>query len=72
VVELIGKGELAPGHVNASTMLRPAGAFDGYEKLVTRRVSLEDVVTKGFDELVNNKDDQIKILVSPKLKQLAV
>lgn len=58
-----------PEWIRVSTILRPAGAFDGYEKLVTRRISLEDVVTKGFEELVNNKDDQIKILVSPKLKQ---
>jgi len=40
--------------------------FKGYEKMVTSRISLEDVVTKGFDELVNRKDDHIKILISPK------
>lgn len=34
--------------------------------MVTDRISLEDIVTKGFDELVNNRDDHIKILVSPK------
>lgn len=34
--------------------------------MVTSRISLEDVVTKGFDELVKRKDDHIKILISPK------
>lgn len=36
--------------------------------MVTSRVALEDVVAKGFEELVNNRDDQVKILISPKLK----
>ena len=43
-----------------------AGTFKGYEKMVTDRIALEDVVTKGFEELVNHKDDHIKILVTPK------
>ncbi len=42
------------------------GQFKGYEKMVTSRVPLEDVVAKGFEELINNKDDHIKILISPK------
>jgi (R,R)-butanediol dehydrogenase/meso-butanediol dehydrogenase/diacetyl reductase len=36
--------------------------------MVTSRVALEDVVEKGFEELVNNRDNQIKILISPKLR----
>jgi len=44
------------------------GQFQGYEKMVTSRVALEDVVEKGFEELVNNRDNQIKILISPKLR----
>jgi hypothetical protein len=31
---------------------------------------LEDVVAKGFEELTNNKDFQIKILVTPKAELL--
>lgn len=42
------------------------GKFKGAETMITSRISLEDVVSKGFDELVNNKDDHIKILVTPK------
>jgi hypothetical protein len=34
--------------------------------MVTSRIALEDVVHKSFDELVSNKDDHIKILVTPR------
>ena len=41
------------------------GKLRGYEKLVTGRIALSDIVKKGFEELVNNKDQHIKILVNP-------
>ena len=44
----------------------PAGRLKGYEKMVTSRISVEEIVEKGFKELVDNKDKHIKILVSPK------
>jgi len=47
-------------------MLTLPGKFKGFEKLVTARIALEDVVEQGFEELVNNKDDHVKILVTPK------
>jgi len=47
-----------------------AGTFKGLEKLVTSRIILEDVVKKGFEELVNNKDSHVKILVTPKSDNL--
>ena len=34
--------------------------------MITGRIGLEDIVEKGFKELVNNKDTHIKILVTPK------
>ncbi|KUJ23346.1 threonine dehydrogenase [Mollisia scopiformis] len=43
-----------------------AGKFVGIEKFVTSRVLLEDVVEKGLKELINNKDDHVKILFTPK------
>jgi hypothetical protein len=43
------------------------GAFPGIETFVTSRIRLEDVVEKGFTELISNTADHIKILVSPKL-----
>jgi (R,R)-butanediol dehydrogenase / meso-butanediol dehydrogenase / diacetyl reductase len=35
------------------------------EPLITGRIKLDDIVEKGFEELVNNKDANIKIIVSP-------
>lgn len=34
--------------------------------MVTARIGLEDVVKGGFEELINNKDNHVKILVTPK------
>ena len=44
------------------------GKLTGYEKMVTGRINLEDIVEKGLKELINNKEEHIKILVSPKSK----
>ncbi|OCK77958.1 threonine dehydrogenase [Lepidopterella palustris CBS 459.81] len=46
------------------------GKFKGVEKMVTSRIHLDDVPNKGFEELVTNKDDHIKILVTPKRENL--
>jgi (R,R)-butanediol dehydrogenase/meso-butanediol dehydrogenase/diacetyl reductase len=35
------------------------------DPLITGKIKLDDLVAKGFDELVNNKDANIKIIVSP-------
>ncbi|WP_373498270.1 2,3-butanediol dehydrogenase [Desulfococcus sp.] len=35
------------------------------EPLITGRIKLDDIIAKGFEELVNNKDANIKIIVSP-------
>jgi hypothetical protein len=43
-----------------------AGKLAGYEKLVTGRIKLDDIVEKGFKQLINNKDQHIKILVTPR------
>lgn len=34
--------------------------------MITSRIHLEDVVEKGFKELITNKDKHVKILVTPK------
>jgi threonine dehydrogenase-like Zn-dependent dehydrogenase len=65
VMDLMSKGEFE-SFLCMSVLTASAGRFQGYEKMVTSRVSLEDVVAGGFEELVNNKDDHIKILISPK------
>lgn len=43
------------------------GKITGYERMITSRVPLAQVVNKGFEELANRKDDHVKILISPKL-----
>lgn len=43
-----------------------SGRIAGYEKMVTARISVEDIVAKGFEELVNNRDNHIKIMVTPR------
>ncbi|CAO2647659.1 Nn.00g085810.m01.CDS01 [Neocucurbitaria sp. VM-36] len=42
-----------------------AGKFKGVETMVTSRIHIDDISKKGFDELVINKDQHIKILVTP-------
>ena len=37
------------------------------EPLITGRIKIDDIVAKGFEELVNHKDNNIKILVTPEL-----
>ncbi|KAI0366540.1 alcohol dehydrogenase GroES domain protein [Pilatotrama ljubarskyi] len=41
---------------------------EGLDSLVTRRISLEDVVNKGIKALIYEKDEHVKILVSPDLR----
>jgi (R,R)-butanediol dehydrogenase/meso-butanediol dehydrogenase/diacetyl reductase len=33
--------------------------------MITGRITLDDIISKGFDELVHNKDANIKIIVRP-------
>jgi (R,R)-butanediol dehydrogenase / meso-butanediol dehydrogenase / diacetyl reductase len=33
--------------------------------MVTSRIILNDVVTKGFEELIHNKNKHVKILIRP-------
>ncbi|KAK5049017.1 hypothetical protein LTR84_005439 [Exophiala bonariae] len=42
------------------------GTFHGYEGMVTKRMLVDDVVKEGFKELIEHKDDHIKILITPK------
>ncbi|WAL66440.1 2,3-butanediol dehydrogenase [Amycolatopsis cynarae] len=40
------------------------GRVDPYQ-FITGRIALDDIVHKGFDELINNKEENVKILVRP-------
>jgi threonine dehydrogenase-like Zn-dependent dehydrogenase len=46
------------------------GKYPGFEKMVTSRIHVEDVPEKGFKELIENKDEHVKILVTPKRELL--
>jgi threonine dehydrogenase-like Zn-dependent dehydrogenase len=41
-----------------------AGKFAGAGALITRRLPVEDLVEKGLEELVRNKDDHVKIVAT--------
>lgn len=43
-----------------------AGKYAGIEGMVTDRIGLDEVVEKGFEALVKNRGDHVKILVTPK------
>ncbi|KAK1823866.1 hypothetical protein LTR12_001608 [Friedmanniomyces endolithicus] len=47
-----------------------AGKYKGAEKMVTSRIAIEDIQEKGFEQLVKNKDEHIKILATPKRELL--
>jgi hypothetical protein len=40
------------------------GKFEGVGKMVTSRIFIDDIKEKGFEELVTNKDQHIKIMVT--------
>lgn len=42
------------------------GQFEGCEKMITSRIHLDDITEKGFKNLIDRKDEHIKILVTPK------
>ncbi|KAJ9615419.1 hypothetical protein H2200_001494 [Cladophialophora chaetospira] len=44
--------------------------YPGYERMVTGRICLDDIVPKGFKALIENKDTHIKIFVTPKKSNL--
>jgi threonine dehydrogenase-like Zn-dependent dehydrogenase len=43
-----------------------SGEYQNLEAMVTSRIGLDDVVKDGFEQLIHNKDEHVKILVSPK------
>jgi (R,R)-butanediol dehydrogenase/meso-butanediol dehydrogenase/diacetyl reductase len=48
----------------ATIALMEKGRIDA-NGLISSRIRLEDVVSQGFEELINRKDTNVKILVSP-------
>ncbi|KAF2433141.1 threonine dehydrogenase [Tothia fuscella] len=44
------------------------GDFKGCERMITSRINLEDITEKGFENLIERKDEHIKIMVTPKIR----
>lgn len=67
-IDLMAQGKSSA--LAAFTSLIESGKYNNFKEMVTRRVLLEEVVQKGFCELMNHQDDHIKILVTPKASNL--
>lgn len=46
-------------------LTRVKGRFKNLDTMVTSKIYIDDIVSKGFDELVTNRDQHVKILVTP-------
>lgn len=63
-VNLIGSLAYCGDHPDTIALLRD-GKVDAAQ-FITGRIGLEDIVSGGFRELIDNKEENVKILVSPK------
>lgn len=63
-VNVLGSLAYADDHPATIEMVA-SGKVDPFQ-FITGRIDLDDIVGKGFDELINNKEENVKILVSPK------
>ena len=57
-------GPLAGREFGMTLLNFESGAFDP-EPLITARIDLEDVVEEGFEALLDDESDQVKVLVRP-------
>jgi len=62
-VKLLGSLGYANDH-RATIEMIASGKVDPFQ-FITGRSALEHIVKKGFEELVNNKEENVKILVHP-------
>ncbi|MCX5045473.1 hypothetical protein OG921_20085 [Aldersonia sp. NBC_00410] len=59
------RGSLAYAGDHPATIAMIAdGKVDAYQ-FITGRIGLDGIVTDGFDELITNKEENVKILVRP-------
>lgn len=62
-VNVLGSLAYADDHPATIEMVA-SGKVDPLQ-FITGRIELDDIVAKGFDELINNKEENVKILVKP-------
>ena len=63
--EVTVRGTLAYCNDHPGTIRLLADRKVDVAPFITRRIALDDVVDSGFRELINNKDEHVKILVHP-------
>jgi (R,R)-butanediol dehydrogenase/meso-butanediol dehydrogenase/diacetyl reductase len=63
-ITVIGSLAYCGDHADTIALLRDGKV--AAEQFITGRIGLEDLVTGGFRELIDNKEENVKILVSPK------
>ena len=66
VMEMLAQGTLSSEGPARKDLTAPIGKYSGLGNMVTSRIPLDDVVTRGFMQLTEMKDEHIKILVIPK------
>lgn len=62
-INVLGSLAYAGDHPATIEMVA-SGKVDPYQ-FITGRIELDDIVKDGFDELINNKEENVKILVKP-------
>jgi (R,R)-butanediol dehydrogenase/meso-butanediol dehydrogenase/diacetyl reductase len=62
-VNVVGSLAYAGDHPATIEMVA-SGKVDPFQ-FITGRIGLDDIVTSGFEELINNKEENVKILVHP-------
>ena len=62
-VNLVGSPAYANDHPATIAMITE-GKVDPFQ-FITGRIALDDIVPRGFEELINNKEHNVKILVHP-------
>lgn len=71
VVAKFVKGKPVASQHILSTDLFCLGEYAGVEKMVSARANLQDISKKGFDELLANKDEHVKILITSREELVA-
>ena len=63
-ITVIGSLAYCGDHADTIALLRDGKVDAG--QFITGRIGLDDLVTGGFRELIDNKEENVKILVSPR------
>jgi (R,R)-butanediol dehydrogenase/meso-butanediol dehydrogenase/diacetyl reductase len=63
-ITVIGSLAYCGDHADTIALLRDGKV--AAEQFITGKIALDDLVKGGFRELIDNKEENVKILVSPK------